>query len=47
MRANGCVWLVEMGRASLMKIAAGLVEIDDGERFLQPGTKVEIFAARA
>jgi ABC transport system ATP-binding/permease protein len=28
------------GKSTLLKIAAGLVESDDGERFLQPGTTV-------
>ncbi len=32
------------GKSTLLKIAAGLVEMDDGERFLQPGKTVRYLA---
>ena len=35
------------GKSTLLKIAAGLVEADRGQRFLQPGVTFSLFAARA
>lgn len=32
---NGC------GKSTFLKIAAGLIEMDDGERFVQPGTTIQ------
>ncbi|MFZ2468538.1 MAG: ATP-binding cassette domain-containing protein, partial [Parvibaculum sedimenti] len=32
------------GKSTLLKVAAGLVEPDAGERFLQPGTRVAYLA---
>ena len=43
LKETGCAWSDAMGRgkSSLLKIAASMIEPDDGERFLQPGTSIK------
>jgi ATP-binding cassette subfamily F protein uup len=35
------------GKSTLLKIAAGIIEADSGERFVHPGSTLQLSAARA